>query len=66
MSTLKNTRDLIIDRDSPFGSGPDYAMTISQMLICVSLLIGVPLNYVPVRSAVYELIFTDPGYTFPR
>jgi len=66
MSTLKETKDLIIDRDSPFGSGPDIAMTISQILICVSLCIGVPLNYVPVRSAIYELIFTDPQYTFLR
>ena len=66
MSTLNATKDLIIDRESPFGDNPDIAMTISQMLICISLIIGIPLNYVPVRSAVYELIFTDPSYTFPR
>lgn len=67
MSTLDRTKDLIIDRDPPFeGSGPDIPMTIAQILISCSLCIGVPLNFVPVRTAVFEQIFEDPGYTLPR
>lgn len=65
MSTLGRTKDLIIDREPP-SEGTDILMTISQIMICVSLSIGIPLNYVPVRSAVFEQFFADPKYTFGR
>eukprot|EP00830_Metopus_es_P018069 TRINITY_DN6165_c0_g1_i2.p1 TRINITY_DN6165_c0_g1~~TRINITY_DN6165_c0_g1_i2.p1 ORF type:complete len:478 (+),score=37.77 TRINITY_DN6165_c0_g1_i2:58-1434(+) len=65
LSTLDDTKGLIIDRAPPF-EGKDYAMIIAQILITCSLTIGVPLNYVPVRSAVFEQIFTHHEYTFPR
>ncbi len=65
LSTLDQTRDLIIDRDSPF-SGTDYMMIISQLAVSLSLLIGTPLNFVPVRMALFEQIFENPQYTFPR
>ncbi len=65
MSTLKDTKDLIIDRDPPF-EGTDIAMTIAQVLICCSLCIGIPLNFVPVRSAVFEQLFENPEYSFKR
>jgi len=67
LSTMESTKDLIIDRPSPFDENkPDFPMTISQILICMSLSIGIPMNYVPVRTAIWEQIFENPEYTFPR
>jgi len=67
LSTMEKTKDLIIDRDSPFdNSKPDIAMTIAQILICCSLCVSIPLNYVPVRRAIWEQIFENPEYSFMR
>ena len=57
MSTLNKTNDLIIDREPPFDlKGPDIAMSISQIMICLSLTIGTPLNFVPARTAIFEIV----------
>lgn len=81
MSTLDDTTDLIIDRETPFkGSKVDIPMTIAQVLICCSLCIGTPLNFIPMRKIVFDQMFggaedqpandednnRDPTNTFKR
>jgi len=59
MSTLDDTSDLIIDRKGPFGEGGvDIHMTIARILICCSLCIGTPLNFIPMRKMIFDLMFS--------
>ena len=67
MSTLDDTTDFALDRNSPFiGNIHDIPMIIAQVLICCSLCVGTPLQFVALRTALYEQIFPDPKYTTTR
>ena len=64
---MGDTKDLIIDRESPFSqSSPDYFMTVAQIMISCSLCIGTPLNYVPVRMVIFDQFLKNAEYTLFR
>ena len=64
LSSFDKTPDIIIYR-----KGPDafkVPIIISQLLIACGLCVGIPLNFVPLRTAIYNQIFKDSEYTFLR
>ena len=64
LSSRSLTPDIIIYRTPPKGFGP--FVNIAQFLIAGGLCIGIPLNYVPLRTAVHNQLFENPEYTLPR
>jgi len=61
MSTLDDTNDLIIDRKGPFGEDSvEIHMTIARILVCCSLCIGTPLNFIPMRKMIFDILFSEP------
>jgi amino acid permease len=64
LSTFDKTTDLIIHRKSPFKL--DILMIVAQGMIVAGLCIGTPINFVPLRKAVWGQIFKDSEYTVGR
>ena len=64
LSSLSNTTDVIISRKNPEGfNGPTI---VAQILIAGGLCVGIPLNFVPLRRAIFNQVFENPEFTVPR
>lgn len=64
LSSYDNTPDIIISR-----KGPDSFVVpvfISQMLIAGALCVSIPLNFVPLRTAIYNQTFGNSDYSLQR
>ncbi len=63
-STFDSTPEVFVEREAPWGK--DLPMIIAQILVACSLTAVTMLNYIPLRSSVLNLMFTDPEVTFKR
>jgi amino acid permease len=66
LSTFDETPDNILLRKSPFGEKGDIAMLIAKIIISIGLTIAVPINYVPMRTSLWGLIYGNANYTFTK
>lgn len=64
LSSYDQTPDIIIDRPGP--ESFKIPVFISQLLIACALCVSIPLNYVPLRTAIYNQAFGTTEYTFNR
>ena len=65
LATFEETPDLVVRRQ-PISGQYDVFMMIAQIAIAGALCVTIPMNFVPLRTAIYNHIFTDPALTHKR
>ena len=66
LSTFEDTPDIIVRREPIPGWGRDYFMIFAQVAIAAALCITIPLNFAPLRTAVFNHMFTTQELTTTR
>ena len=65
LSSFDDTPDIIIYRELP-EPWFNIPVIIAQILIACGLCIGIPINYVPLRTAIFNQVYDNSEYSFPR
>lgn len=63
-STFEETPEVFVERIAPWGT--DILMIIAQIIITICLIFSIMFNYVPFRTAVYGILFSNPEVTIKR
>ncbi len=63
LSTFDATPDIVVRRPLPPGWDKDYFMVFAQVAVAAALCITIPLNFVPLRTAVFNHLFEDQKLT---
>jgi len=66
LATFDETPDIILRRSPPPGFEKDYFLIFGKIAIGAALCITIPLNFVPLRTAVFNHLFETQELTTPR
>jgi len=68
LSSFDDTPDIIIYRKLPESIADSFKIPVmlAQIAIACALIVAIPLNFVPLRTAIYNQIFGDSEYQFKR
>ncbi|MDR3548154.1 MAG: hypothetical protein P4M11_07820 [Candidatus Pacebacteria bacterium] len=66
LSNFNDTPDLIVSRAPPPGWEKDYLIIFARIAVAGAVCITIPLNFVAMRTAVFNHLFTDQELTTPR
>lgn len=66
LATFDKTPDIIVRRGPPHGYEKDYFLVFGQIAIAAALCITIPLNFVPLRTALFNHLFETQELTTTR
>lgn len=63
LATLDRTPDIVVKRGAPPGYENDYFLSFAQIAIAGALCITIPINFIALRSEIYNLFFKGEQVT---